>query len=131
MFEVFKRVKTVFDKDYAGFSEEFKKGFRMCFDLFEIGYRKVPNFNFEVEANNIQKELEKVNEELVTLQRTSNEKINRLTSELNSLLGENVQASTLKRKTRLTLFHAIHSDLKPHEIVNQLKSLTNGWDINN
>ena len=133
MLEIFRRIQKIFNNDLEFKSEEFIQGFRECFTLFEIGFKKIPQYNTVMELNNTVMELNKVQAELenISEQLVSERKRNDKLIEAFDINGNvnNVNTKLLKLKTRITVHKLLFStETDNEEKIKQLKSIMKDWE---
>ena len=134
MIEIFKTVKKIFDTNHANESKEFKQGFELCFNYFEIGFKKNPQYNLLLRNNELEKRLEHANIKLAE----SNEKLAKLekkfTDTLNSvdiiaeMNEENVNLVKRRKKIRLKMYSVLFSDKSDSEKVEYFKGIMCCWN---
>ncbi len=100
MLTLFKRVKTVFDVEYSKEGKSFQKGFRTCYELFEIGYKKTSIYSFEDKFYKAQHELAAAKDELAKAERQLERRDEKI-KELNAMLLQ-VKGDLMDKKTELT-----------------------------
>ncbi len=128
MFSIFKRVKAVFNKEYNQQSEDFKKGFGTCFQLFEIGYERTHMYNTEKQIQLFQREVELLN---IELERAKAD-IKRQQEFINDLMAiEPDQLTPLfaKQKTVMKIVDVLNSQTPEHERIIELKKLFSFWNM--
>jgi len=132
MIEIFKTVTKIFDTKYTEESRDFKRGFLICFDYFEIGFKKNPAYNHLMLNHKLKKELEntktkldEVNNKLAKLEMKYSETLDSIN--ITETNFEKTNATAIRRKIRVKLFSVVFSNKTDSEKVEYFKSIFSSW----
>jgi hypothetical protein len=132
MLKTLDTVKRLLHDNYQNESEDFIRGYKLCYDLFEIGIKKNPQYNLALRIHTAEKEIEKTKKELEA-ERIILEKLKKQYSNVIEIIKKTdvdfaTSKAIAKRKIRIKLYLTLFGDKTDREKIEFFKIIMKDWD---